>query len=261
MDYLDLLKQALTGSLYDESSWERVITTTALKRFMVDFLARRSMALFHMRPYNSDIRAEGKDWPGIGYTMIGHRRLDNLRFAIDTIEQEGIPGDVMETGVWRGGASIFMRACLKVHGSDRRLWVADSFEGMPKPSCPEDAGYDISGVDVLRASLEDVKRNFERFEMLDDNVHFLKGWFHDTLPHAPIDRLALLRLDGDLYKSTMDALDSLYDKVSPGGFLVIDDYYSWEPCRRAVKEFRKTRGITAKIIKIDWTGAYWRVPN
>ncbi len=195
------------------------------------------------------------------HTMIGRKRLDNLTGCLDRIRADGIPGDLAETGVWRGGAAIIMRGYLAAWDMpDRRVWAADSFEGLPPPSRPEDAGLDLSAakMPILAVPLEEVQRLFAAYGLLDDRVVFLKGWFRDTLPTAPIERLALLRLDGDLYESTMDGLTSLYDKVSDGGFVIVDDYGDLEPCRRAVDEFRTARGITDPIERIDWTGVYWR---
>ncbi len=106
--------------------------------------------------------------------------------------------------------------------------------------------------------LERVQENFRRFGLLDEQVRFLKGWFHETLPAAPIERLAILRLDGDMYSSTRDALNALCHKVSPGGFVIVDDYYAWEGCRNAVDEFRAANGIKAPIVQVDWAGAYWQ---
>ena len=159
---------------------------------------------------------------------------------------------------------MFMRAALTELGdATRTVWAADSFSGLPRPDViryPADKDSDFSQVDYLSVPLEMVRENFRIFGLLDKRVQFLKGWFKDTLPNAPIKQLALLRADGDLYESTMDILTNLYDKVSPGGFVIIDDYYSWENCKRAVTDFRASRGIVASIEKIDWTGAYWRVP-
>jgi Macrocin-O-methyltransferase (TylF) len=107
-------------------------------------------------------------------------------------------------------------------------------------------------------SLEEVKANFAKYGLLDDRVVFLKGWFKDTLPSAPIERLAVLRLDGDMYESTMVALTSLYDKVSSNGFVIIDDYGCIESCRKAVHDFRESRGISEPILDIDGFGVYWR---
>ena len=193
--------------------------------------------------------------------MVGRKRLDNITQCLDIVRTENVPGDLIETGVWRGGASILMRGYLAAwEMNDRKLWVADSFEGLPVPSLPEDEGWDFSAakVPILAIPLEEVQENFRRYNLLDDQVQFLKGWFCDTLSSAPIDKLAVLRLDGDLYESTMDGLNALYDKVSPGGFIIVDDYGDFEPCRRAITEFREKRGISDPIEIIDWAGAFWR---
>lgn len=195
------------------------------------------------------------------HTMVGRKRLDNITQCLDIVRTENVPGDLIETGVWRGGASILMRGYLAAwEMNDRKLWVADSFEGLPVPSLPEDEGWDFSAakVPILAIPLEEVQENFRRYNLLDDQVQFLKGWFCDTLPTAPIDKLAVLRLDGDLYESTMDGLNALYDKVSPGGFIIVDDYGDFEPCHRAITEFREKRGISDPIEIIDWAGAFWR---
>ena len=102
-----------------------------------------------------------------------------------------------------------------------------------------------------------MRRNFERYGLLDDQVRFLEGWFRDTLPRAPIEKLAVMRLDGDLYESTMDGLTNLYDRLSPGGYVIVDDY-SIPACRLAVEDFRRARGLTEEIVQIDWTGVFWR---
>lgn len=195
------------------------------------------------------------------HTMVGRKRLDNIQYCLDAIRADGIPGDLIETGVWRGGASIFMRGYLAAWEiTDRTVWVADSFAGLPAPTLPEDAGYDFSAakVPILAIPLEEVQENFRRYGLLDAQVRFLQGWFRDTLPDAPIGQLALLRLDGDLYESTMDGLNALYHKVAPGGFIIVDDYGDFEPCRRAIHEFRARQGIVDPIEIIDWAGAFWR---
>ena len=180
---------------------------------------------------------------------------------METILSENIPGDFIETGVWRGGAVIFMRAILKAYGvTDRTVWVADSFEGLPPPSsgkyrADSDDGHHLH--EELAVSLEEVRENFERYGMLDDQVQFLKGWFSDTLHNAPIQKLAVLRLDGDMYGSTMDALTALYDKVSAGGFIIVDDY-ALEGCHKAIGDFRTERGITDEIVSINAVSVFWR---
>lgn len=195
------------------------------------------------------------------HTMIGHRRLENIQSLLDVIVRENISGDLIETGVWRGGATIFMRGYLAARGiTDRSVWVADSFAGLPVPSVQQDQGFDFSAAvfPILAISRHAVEELFRRYELLDDQVKFLEGWFKDTLPNAPIQQLALLRLDGDLYESTCDALTHLYHKVSPGGFVIVDDYYDLQPCRLAVDEFRENIGDQAALQRIDWTAVYWR---
>jgi hypothetical protein len=195
------------------------------------------------------------------HTMIGRKRLDNIQSLLDVIVRDKIPGDLIETGVWRGGATIFMRGYLAARGiTDRCVWVADSFAGLPAPSLQQDHGFDYSAAlfPILAISKTSVEELFRRYELLDDQVKFLEGWFKDTLPTAHIERLALLRLDGDLYESTRDALTHLYHKVSSGGFVIVDDYFDLEPCRQAVDEFRENVGDQATLQAIDRTAAYWR---
>jgi len=211
-----------------------------------------------MRPLDIFERTIGRDWPLFAYTMVGIKRLDNVQMAIETVARENIPGDFIETGVWRGGTSIFARACLKAHGLDRTVWLADSFEGLPPSEDPKDT-IELSDTDYFAVPLKVVQEGFRRFGLLDERVKFIEGWFSDTLHKAPIERLAILRLDGDMYTSTMDALSALYSKVSPGGFVIIDDYHTWEPCRRAVLEFLSAQNLDPEIHDIDLDSVYWRV--
>jgi O-methyltransferase len=155
-----------------------------------------------------------------------------------------------------------MRAVLKVRGvTDRRVWVADSFRGLPPPNperYPVDRGDHLHTIRALAVSLDAVRDNFARYGMLDDQVVFLEGWFRDTLPTAPIERLAILRLDGDLYESTTDALSTLYDKVSVGGFVIVDDYGAYPSCRAATIDFRASRRVTERMYDIDGSGVFWQ---
>jgi O-methyltransferase len=267
--YLELLKGVLTGYYFPEvnpinlpkSRWS---PKAILKRAIIKSAALRGIHLVKFSKFDAAKREEGRDWPSMAYTMVGLRRLDNVQYAIETVIREKIPGDLCECGVWRGGTAVFMRAALAAFGDkSRTVWAADSFSGLPKPDLiryPADKGLDFWQIDYLSVPLEQVQENFRVFGLLDERVRFLKGWFKDSLPKAPIKQLAVLRADGDLYESTMDILTNLYDKVSPGGFVIIDDYFDIKSCRRAVTDFRASRGIVASIEKIDWTGAYWRVP-
>jgi len=275
-EYIELLKQSLCASLYDESAWRPVSGPIAQfeaaksvvgrsKLAIVRALRQRGMALVRMHPYDAEARRQGLDWPMFGYTMTGRVRLDMLEHCINDVIDKNVPGDIVETGVWRGGSMIMARALLKVRGvEDRTIWCADSFEGMPVPTEADpnkSTGEDLSDVDYLAVSLEQVKRNFERFGLLDEQVKFLKGWFSDTLPTAPIEKISILRLDGDLYESTNDALQALYDKVSIGGYVIVDDYYGWPGCKKAVDEFREARSIQGPLTAIDAASAFWQRIN
>lgn len=266
--YLTVLAQALTR--YQQGQDFKPITADgrgpivrSLVRGTSRMLDRGGVVLTRRAESDDAVREEGRAWPEDGAeTMVGLKRLANIRYCIETALADGVPGDVMECGVWRGGSAIYMAATLAIHGaSDRNVWVVDSFEGMPAPETERYAKpdvIDLSAEDHLAVGLEVVKANFEKYHLLEDNVRFLKGWFSDTLPSAPVTQLSVLRLDGDLYSSTMDVLTTMYDKVSPGGFVIVDDFHNLPECREAVEDFRAERGITDPIIDIDWTGAYWR---
>jgi O-methyltransferase len=271
--YIALMKKVLTASIYDESAWRALRSGTPglavprllrpaallLRDTLVRILNLNSLLLVKRRQIPAAEREAGTAWPLFGYTMVGERRLDNIQFCVEQVLKDGVPGDFIETGVWRGGASIFMRSLLSVHGvTDRLVWLADSFQGLPAPDSDAD-GWDMSGVDYLKVSLDEVKANFARFGLLDAQVRFLPGWFSDTLPTAPIEQLAILRLDGDLYSSTMDALRSLYHKVSKGGYVIVDDYHVWPGCKQAVTEFLASKELAPEILPIDVAGAFWRV--
>jgi len=193
--------------------------------------------------------------------MIGRQRLDNIQYCVEDILKNNIPGDFIETGVWRGGATIFMRAILKSYNETSRIiWAADSFEGLPAPDTvnyPFDADSDHHIYPYLAVSLEQVQNNFKAYDLLDNQVQFLKGFFKDTMSHCSIKQLALLRLDGDMYESTIQVLDALYDKVSVGGYIIIDDYnLKW--AKKATDDFRILHTITDPLIIIDGAGVYWK---
>jgi O-methyltransferase len=266
--YLDLLKKVLIdyhrieyGEYKPLYRNNRSLSLWLLMKLDKVFRLNK-LAICRKMESNLNRRINGKDWPAFADTMIGLKRLDNIEFCINKILDDDIKGDMIETGVWRGGATIFMKAMLKVNKvNDRIVWVADSFEGLPKANAKKyiaDKNIKIHLVEELAVSLEVVKNNFVKYDLLDDNVKFLKGWFKDTLPTAPIEKLSLVRLDGDMYESTMDGLVNLYHKLSDGGFIIIDDYNAVKACKLAVNDFRSKHGIVDKIIPIDDIAVYWR---
>lgn len=257
------MKRCLTNWIYGEEEVEFVRPKGVLRRHLIRALLPRGARPAKPRPFDPAERAEGRDcYPPTAHTLIGLKRLDNLQSCVEQVLKDNVPGDLIETGVCRGGAAIFMRAALKAHGvTDRVVWCADSFEGLPEPDAaryPADAG-DLHHLSrELTVPLERVKANFERYGLLDRQVRFLQGWFRETLPAAPVDRLAVIRMDGDMYESTMEAFEHLYPKLSPGGFVIVDDYGSNPPCAQAVSDYRERHGIKEEILPIDWAGVYWR---
>ncbi|MFJ9855059.1 TylF/MycF/NovP-related O-methyltransferase [Streptomyces sp. NPDC101150] len=242
--YTDLLKRVVSNLIYEDAP--NIVGATAPSKF------------------DKQARLVGEDFPTVAHTMIGLKRLDNLQHCLASALRDGVPGDFVETGVWRGGACIFARGILKAHGiTDRTVWVADSFQGFPNVT-EDDHALDIT-MDLAQyneaigvpTDLTTVRRNFERYGLLDEQVRFLPGWFQDTMPTAPIEQVAVLRLDGDSYSATMDVLTHLYPKLSPGGYAIVDDYIL-DACRQALHDYRDQHGITDEIIEIDRQSVYWR---
>lgn len=263
--YLTLLRQILTREIGGEKqrSYEPLGRLAKLAAGPVRAVLDRG-GLEIVYAASDEKRSQGLDWPADAETMIGSRRMENVQELASAVVEDGIPGDLVECGVWRGGASILMRAVLAAYGdTERVIWAADSFHGLPEPDAerfPADAGDQHHTFDALAVSRADVEANFARYGLLDDRVRFLEGWFSDTLPSAPIEQVALLRADGDMYGSTIDILSALHHKVVPGGFVIIDDF-GLDPCRRAVHDFRAAHGIEDEIVQIDVTGVYWRRPR
>lgn len=267
--YLSLIKKTLSFLLWPEPPTTLIDYASAyepLKKYIQNIAKCLDLDPNHIKisydyGYSDIKRIEGQIWPVYADTMIGLKRLDNLQYCIETILQDKIDGDLIETGVWRGGATIFMRSVLAAYKvKDRKVFVADSFEGLPKPDVinyPQDIVSNLHEYRYLAISLENVMFNFERYGLLDEQVVFLKGWFKDTLPNAPINKLSILRLDGDNYESTINALENLYSKLSPGGFCIIDDL-TITRCRNAVSDFRKKNKIRCKIIPVDNDCGFWR---
>jgi len=266
--YLDLMKKCLTFYIWGETA--QPLSASSLRSpigrlaapVLINLLGKRKIRLVRDVAFDPASRAEGCDHPILAHTMIGLKRLDNLQYCIQDVLMSEVSGDLIETGAWRGGAAIFMRAVLKAFQVvDRKVWVADSFQGLPPPSptkYPADHGDRHYLMSNLAVSVEEVKSNFSKYGLLDSQVQFLAGWFKDTLPTAPIEKLAILRLDGDMYESTMDALTHLYPKVSRGGYVIVDDYGYLESCRQAVHDYRSRNAIVDEIKQIDWTGVYWK---
>ena len=245
--YLGLLKLALCDLVGT--------TTTSVERAVGGTVMSRELSGDDLR-----FRAAGLDWPLHGLSMVGLSRLDDLQRCVETVVADGIGGDLIECGSWRGGAAMLMRATLDSLGeSDRSVFVADSFQGFPAAQAGD--GYnldaDLAGVGFLAVPLEEVRASFQRLG-LDRGVTFVPGFFADTLRTLRGHPWAIARLDGDSYDATRTALDAVYPSLAVGGYLVIDDFYPLDDCRRAVEDFRAEHGITEPIEAVDWNAARWR---
>jgi O-methyltransferase len=267
--YLDLIRRDLTRYGMDQLvpvGWSQEQRPTLGWLLGLPFFKAGKFMLVRKRPFDKRRRDLGLDWPVDAETMIGMRRLTSLQECVQTVLADDVPGDLVECGVWRGGAAILMRAVLAAYGDKTRsVWLADSFEGVPPPDVEnykaDKLPWYTMGLHrfapVLAVPESEVRANFERYGLLDDQVRFLPGWFKDTLHNAPIEQISVLRLDGDLYESTIQALDALYPRLSPGGFCIIDDY-QLPYCRQAVADYRDKHGITSEIVDIDGSGVLWR---
>lgn len=263
--YLDLLEKALLGTLYNDppmDPWSGRVSDADGKP--VEFGKAPGTFFIEPGPFDAKKRELGLDWPATAHTMIGAKRLRQLRLACETVLRESIPGDFIETGVWRGGACILMAGVLRewpALAGDRRVFVADSFEGLPTPDpkyAPDKDDWHHAVGAMLAIDEKQVRQNFEQYDLLDENVVFLPGWFKDTLPSIPSDTLSIVRLDGDMYGSTVDAIVPLWPRLSPGGYLIVDDYHAVKGCKMAIDDFRDAAGIDTPMIEIDGKGVYWR---
>lgn len=225
----------------------------------IDVLKRQLLRLDNLEEgADKEKRLIGLDWPKEAETMIGLRRMENLQYCVEEILKNNIPGDLIETGVWRGGACIFMRGILKEYGiANRKVFVADSFKGFPNPKYDMDKCATFLNDSILSVSKENVKSNFKKYGMLDEQVEFIEGYFSDTLPKIE-GIFSLLRLDGDLYESTWDGLINLYPKLSVGGYIIVDDYWAVPMCKLAVDIYRLEFDIKDQIFEIDGFGVYWK---
>lgn len=196
------------------------------------------------------------------YTRTRAEKKYALYLATRYIVENKIPGAVVECGVWRGGSMHLVARTLDAIGdTSRELYLFDTFEGMTPPT---DKDVTFTGKPVAEllegqpktariwavASLEDVKQGFEKVPYPDDKIHFVKGTVEETLPGQAPDEIAILRLDTDWYESTRHELVTLYDRLVPGGVLIIDDYGSFQGAKQAVDEFVAETGARLLLIPI-----------
>ena len=247
--YLDLLKLCLcdlTGT-----------ATMSVARTQQGHVMSRELSGEQLR-----LRSAGMDWPLHGLTMVGLKRLDDLQACVESVVRDDVEGDLIEAGSWRGGASLLMRATLDtLGGRERTVFVADSFQGFPEASGDLSKRYDLSldlaGCDFLAVPVEEVKETFSRLGCAE-GVTLVPGFFQDTLPALSGGRWSVIRLDGDTYEAAQSGMESLYDGLSAGGYVIVDDYLSLDQCREAIDEFRHSHGINEPIEEVDWSCVRWR---
>ena len=263
--YIDLLKRSLCRVLTAKPTERQTIAPGRRWLAFLNTVTQKILAPLRLELVRR-IKTDADDYLESGTaalnrvedaeTMLGTRQLDQMQKCIRDVLDRNVPGDLLEAGVWRGGMTILMRAVLGAYcDTSRRVWVVDSFCGLPLPDKNVDSWWWRPG--DMSASLEEVKENFARYGLLDDQVKFVKGFFEDSLPTASISELSVLRVDADLYQSTLDVLENLYPKLSHGGYAIFDDYQNLPECKRAIDEYRSTNGIEDPIVKIDTRAVYW----
>lgn len=247
---IEVLKRLLTDTVYEEDARERFFKGEITEADEEKILSTGIYDAHVKDGYVQPVRAE---------TMIGMPRLTNFQWCIEQAVKKRIPGDVIETGVWRGGACILAAGVLKGLESNKKIYVADSFEGLPKPEkqYKADKNDPHHTLEHLKVSLDQVKGNFEKYHLLIDNVKFIKGFFKDSLKKTPFRKLSVLRMDGDMYSSTWEVLTHLYGKLSEGGYIIIDDYNALPACKLAVDDFRRINKINDEILRVDWSAIFW----
>jgi O-methyltransferase len=272
--YIDLLQIVLTRYNLNSNFGEHIpvdaiITRTGWKFYLkfklvllLNYLLsfkKLSLTTFLSSEKLKDDRIEGISWPAEAETMVGLKRLKNVTELVYKIIKDNVEGDFVETGVWRGGVSILIQGILIENELDelKKVYVCDSFQGLPAQTSTIDRQASMNNAHFLEVSLEKVKSNFSKYNLLKNNVVFVQGWFNQTLPNLKADKISLLRVDADFYESTLDVLNNLYNKVSTGGYVIIDDYMI-DGCHQAVDEFRLKNMIDSPLVKIDWTGVYWQ---
>jgi O-methyltransferase len=193
------------------------------------------------------------------FTMASVARLRALDALARRVDELAVPGDVVECGTCNGGSAAILARVAHQSPHHRHVWLLDSFAGLP-PATDRDGGRAAEYTGLCAGSPVRVREVLSRVGVPDAAVSLVPGWFQDTLPSLMVESIAILHIDADWYDSVLLVLDRLYDRVSPGGFVVLDDYGYWEGCQRAWDDFRAKRGITVDLVDVDGVGAYFQKP-
>ena len=261
--YLDLLRDALLDEHYldNELRIEHLLDCLATRseldprklgnpaRHMAPELRRRRQQRhageLPADPTSSTGRAEV-----LAYASLGRVRLDHLAGCLETIHEEAVDGDLVEVGTGRGGAAIFMRGFLAAQELSRpHVWVVDRFDGRAPPGS--------AGSSRFPPDLDTVRDGFARFGLFDDRITFLQGPPSRMLAEAAIGDVALLRVGAHDPEDVRMALETVHDRLVPGGFVVVDGYGA-AGCQETVDRFREEHGLLDPLQRIDWTGVAWR---
>ena len=268
--YLKIIEDVVLSNLnkvnYASINYGKNIFKNLLKFILIKFINNKNREIVVMSNISQNQIDNGLIRASSSYSMIGLKRLKNIKHLIGKIKNKNIKGDLIEAGIWKGGVLIYMRACLMFYNMNRKVFGADSFAGLPEiddTKYPADNVYRKilkTGKDKgLIVSKKNVIENIKKFGFYDENTILLHGWFDKTLKDKRIKKISLLRIDGDMYKSTYESLEILYKKVSKGGYVVIDDYgLGSMACKKAVDDFRTKYRIKSKLVRIDWSGVYWK---
>jgi O-methyltransferase len=188
-------------------------------------------------------------------TMVGPERIQSLARLVQRLEEEHIPGDVVECGVYKGGTAALLARTVTHSRLPRTLWLFDVFRGMP-PATNVDGPQAPSWTGNLKSSTRRVERLLRRTGANLSRVRIVPGLFQDTFPTVHISQIALLNIDADWYESVKLCFDTFYDSVVQQGFISIDDYGAWPGCRITVDEFFQARGLSYPLRRVDDT-AHW----
>lgn len=207
------------------------------------------------------------------YTLTGAERIIATLDAVDYVVRRGIPGALVECGVWRGGSVLTMILGLQRHDvHDRDVYLYDTFEGMTAPNDYDTSAFEDPATRTWARASAMGRRAWDYFFDADvfgleqvrelvlstgypaERIHFEVGAVEETLPARAPEEVALVRLDTDFYESTRHELVHLYPRLATGGVLMIDDYGHWDGCRRAVDEYFEQTGALPLLSRIDYTG-------
>jgi len=247
----------------ESSRWWRLNPRVALRRHRTEPEAQRQ----HGPAFPVDFdEADRELYRRVGaYTMTTPPRIYALVRATEYVAARGIPGALVECGVWRGGSMMAVAlTLLRLGVTDRELYLFDTFSGMTPPTHEDVRRTGERASDLLDAesrdadvwaiaSLDEVRAALLSVGYPEERIHFVKGPVEETLPrHAP-QQIALLRLDTDWYASTKHELIHLYPRLASGGVLILDDYGFWQGARQAVDEYVAANAVQLLLNRIDHT--------